>query len=313
MDKNEIVKYQNDMNKLSFKGFSQIDMNIFIVLCSKVKEKNTTEVVLEFSEIKRLAHYEKKNSTAEFIADLKRMNRHLMSVNCEIITESEIIMFVLFPTFKIDRNSETLTVAVNKEFTWLLNEIKSYTVFELSEFVELNSKYAKNLYRLLKQWRTQGQYIFYDLEEFRELMDVPKAYSNKYMMSECVAVAVKEISKLDTSFQNFKCEPIYARKRGKPLSALKFTWDAEKPLKSQNTSSQEEILDEQQQSQNFDEYIKAYNGSDKPSAVTLKIAKDIEKGRKQPDKNKNKFMNFSQREYDYDELEKELLNSNPIC
>lgn len=225
---NEIVKYQNDMNKLNFKGFTQMDMNIFMALCSQMKEKDTDELVMSFSKIKELTSYDKKHGSEEFIADLKRMNQKLMSVNCEIITKTEIIMFVLFPTFKINPDEETLKVAVNKDFKWLLNEMKSYTTFELAEFIDLKSKYSKNLYRLLKQWRTLGKYTFNDLSEFRELMDVPKSYTNRQLMQDCVSVAIEEISELDVSFKGFKCEPVYARKRGKPLDKLIFTWQAEK-------------------------------------------------------------------------------------
>lgn len=305
---NDMVTYQNNMNKLNFKGFTQMDMNIFMALCSQMKERDVAEVVLTFSQIKNLTNYEKKNSTKEFIADLRRMNEHLMSVNCEIITRTEIIMFVLFPTFKINPDEEILTVAVNKDFTWLLNEMKSYTSFELAEFINLKSKYSKNLYRLLKQWRTKGQYTFHDLEEFRNLMDIPLSYTNKYMMNECVIVAVKEISELDKSFKDFKCEPQYARKRGKPLEKLIFTWQPEvaELAEDEQLEGQEGFSD----AQSFEDYIKSYQGEDKPSPVAMKIAKDIEKGRKKAktEPKKNAFNNFEQRNYSdryYELLEKQ--------
>ena len=170
----------------------------------------------------------KKKSKKNFVDDLRQMNKHLMSVNCEIITDFQISMFVLFTNFDIDTKNETLTIAVNRKFTWLLNEMRNYTTFELTEFIELKSKYTKNLYRILKQWRGSGEYIFHDLEEFRKLMDIPETYTNKKMMQKCIEVAVDEISKLDKSFKDFKCEPVYARKRGKPLDKLIFTWQAEK-------------------------------------------------------------------------------------
>ena len=61
--------------------------------------------------------------------------------------------------------------------------------------------------------------------------------------------------------------------------------------------------------QSFDEYLKAYKGADKPSAVALKIAKDIEKGNKAPKKSKNRFNNYQQRnDYDFDEIERLFVN-----
>ena len=313
----ELVKYQNDMNRLKFKGFTQTDMNLFVALCSQMKEKGANEVVLSFSKIKQLVKYdEKKRSINEFIQDLERMNEQLMSVNCKIITDSKIIMFVLFPTFEIDKKQETLTVAVNEKFTWLLNEMKTYTIFELAEFIELKSKYSKHLYRILKQWRTVGKYIFHDLQEFREIMDIPVKYTNRQLMQDCVSVAVEEIKKLDKSFKNFKCEPEYAQKRGKPLEKLIFTWTPEivtTPKKKENQvleqlQGQESFSD----CQTFEEYMKQYKGDDKPTPVELKIARDIAKGnkKKQEEPKKNKFINFEQRKYDFDELEALLLTTN---
>ena len=302
---NEIVKYQNDMNRLSFKGFNQMDMNVFVALCSQLKEKDTAEITLSFQKIKELICYERKSTISEFISELKRMNRKLMSVNCEIITGSKIIMFVLFPTFTIDEDNETLTVAVNKDFTWLLNEMKNYTTFELTEFIELKSKYAKNLYRIMKQWRNKGTYTFHDLEQFRELMDVPKTYTNRQLMQDCVNVAVDEISKLDKSFQNFTCTPEYARKRGKPLEKLIFTWDT---LANPNTQTAEQTAFSNQQT--FEEYIKDYQGDDKPTPLDIKIAKDIQKNRHNKESQKSKknaFNNFEQRKYDNAALEKLLF------
>ena len=57
--------------------------------------------------------------------------------------------------------------------------VQNFTIFELLEFTSLSSKYSKTLYRLLKQWRTQGEYIFHDIADFREKMDIPESFSNK--------------------------------------------------------------------------------------------------------------------------------------
>ena len=311
---NELVKYQNDMNQLSFKGFTQTSMNMFMALCSKVKDRGTKDLVLDFGYIKKISRYDEKKLTKEdFVKDLTKMNEQLMSVNCKIITENKIIMFVLFPTFVIDEEKETLTVAVNEKFEWLLNDMSRYTIFELEEYVDLKSKYAKNLYRLMKQWRCDGEFTFHNIENFRELMDVPTTYTNKYMMERCVNVAIEEISKLDKSFNGFKCTPEYWRKRGKPLKSLTFTWEPDERVKK---ADQAEGQDEEQESfsnpETFEEYVAKYKGADKPSSVALKIAKDIEKGnkKKQSEGKKNGFNNFTPRNQskeEIDQMELEIL------
>ncbi len=266
----EVVKYKNDLNKLSFKGFTKNDMNLFMAICSKVKEKGKNEVIIDFEYLRSISGY---TATAIncFVRDLRKMSKDVMSVNCEIITDNKIDMFNLFSRFTIDKDKQILTVRINSEFTWLLNEftdkLKGYTIFELQEFVGLQSKYAKNLYRILKQWRTTGEFVFNNVDVFRKKMDVPDTYTNKRLMEKVIKPAVTEIRELDNSFQNFKCEPIYLHKRGKPLAGYKFTW---KPEDRKNQPDTMQFNERQ--------------------------------------KNTNSFVNFHQRTYDYDSLEKELLN-----
>lgn len=105
--------------------------------------------------------------------------------------------------------------------------MKGYTIFELQEFVGLQSKYAKNLYRILKQWRTTGEFVFYNIDNLRLKLDVPDSYANKRLMEKVIKPAVIEIQELDKSFENFNCEPLYLHKSGKPLAGYKFTWKPE--------------------------------------------------------------------------------------
>lgn len=303
---NEIVKYNNKMNQISFTGFTKTHMDLLMAICSKVKLHGTNIVTIKTQELKDITHFE-KGGNRDFFEELDAMTEQLQKINGKIVDRTpgqrKFIKFVLFPTFEYDENGEWLTIAVNERFAWLLNEFESYTTFELAEFIGLKSKYAKNLYRIMKQWRNKGTYTFHDLEQFRELMDVPKTYTNRQLMQDCVNVAVDEISKLDKSFQNFKCTPNYARKRGKPLEKLLFTWDT---LPHPQTADQTGFSDQQ----TFEEYIKDYQGEDKPTPLDIKIAKDIQKNRHNKESKqakKNAFNNFEQREYDNESLEKLLF------
>lgn len=69
--------------------------------------------------------------------------------------EMVISLFVLFQTFTIDRNKETLTVSVHLQFEYVFNKIGiEFTQFELKVFINVSSTYAKISYRLLKQYRS---------------------------------------------------------------------------------------------------------------------------------------------------------------
>ncbi len=266
---NEIVKYDNYMNNLRFKSFTTTDFNFLMVLCNKLKDKDISEIVFSFEELRMKTGY-KQTSVNKFVSDLERMNKKLIEITCSLKTESKIIMFVLFPTFEIDIDKQILTVSVNQKFRFILNElIKNFTRFELNEFIQLDSKYAKNLYRLLKQYRSTGHYEI-NIEKFREVMEIPKSYTNRDVMSKVISMSLNE---LDSHFHNLKCESKYARKRGKPVIGYIFTFT---PENSNN---------ETDHSQNK---MKSSDQNQQPK--------------------QNSFANFHQREYDYDSLEKELLN-----
>ncbi len=273
MDKNEIVKYNNYMNTLNFKNFGVSDFDFLMVLCAKLKDKGTDKVTLTFVELRYLTGY-KQTSNEQFIKDLRRMNEKLQKVTACIETKQEILSFVLFPTFVIHKEKQTLTICVNEYFKFILNDVvQNFTIFELLEFTSLSSKYSKTLYRLLKQWRTQGEYIFHDIADFREKMDIPESFSNKIMIRDCIKRAVEEISALNKSFENFKFECMYdIHKRGKPLVGLKFSWKAEER--------------------------KAIERNDPFPPSKSKNYK------------KSKFTDIEQHNYDYKELEKKLLNTN---
>ncbi len=268
---NEIVKYDNYMNNLRFKGFTTIDFNFLMVLCNKLRDKDLSEIVLSFEELRLKTGY-KQTSIDKFVADLERMNKKLMEITCNLKTETKIIMFVLFPTFEIDLDNQILVVSVNKKFKFILNElIKNFTRFELNEFINLDSKYAKSLYRLLKQFRNTGRYEV-SMDRFREVMDIPESYTNRDVMSKVITISLKE---LDYHFKDLKCEPKYARKRGKPVLGYVFTFTPEN--RSLDADPREDKIK-----------MKSLDQDQQPK--------------------QNSFANFHQREYDYDSLEKELLN-----
>lgn len=257
------------MNELKLKGFTSMDLDFLIALCAKMRDRDTQEVIFNFCEIKEIINY-KITSKNRFVTELERMNRKLMQVTCRLRTQNRIVMFVLFPTFEIDLNTNTLIVAVNEKFKFILNElVKGFTRFELAEFVELDSKYTKNLYRLLKQFRTTGKLIVDDIEDFKEKLDSPKAYQVKEFKRFVLDVAIKELQEKEV-FKNLVCEPIKAKKRGSPVVGYTFTFEPEQVHKI-----------EQKQKTNT-------NKNDKEEA-------------KKP-KTTNRFNNFPQRDYSLDDI-----------
>lgn len=212
------------MNEITFQRFGQVDFDFFMVLCSKLRDSGENEVVIPFSKFKELAGYSVKTSEDRFIGDLQSMNyKQLMSTGM-IRDGRKIKQFVLFTDFEIDLDKKTVTASVNEKYRYFLNDLtRNFTRFELQEFVSLDSKYAKTLYRLLKQYRTTGLYII-ALEEFKRLISAPKSYSNKYLMDKIINPSIRA---LKPYFSNLSCEVQYEAKRGRPVKGYKFTFTPE--------------------------------------------------------------------------------------
>ena len=226
---NEVVQYSNVLNTLRFSNFAAMDYNIFMALCQRMRDKGPKQVVFKFDELKQLTDFQDQNDNL-FVSDLVRMAEKLNKVDAKCITGGKIAIFNLFPTFIIDPKKRVLSVKVNEDFTFVLNELTdNFTNFELKEFVELDSKYAKALYKVLKQYKKSGWWKP-TVDELRSALDVPDNYSNKRIIGDILKPALKV---LEDKFEDLKCEPIRAKKRGAPVERYYFTWQAENQLKGQ--------------------------------------------------------------------------------
>ncbi|EFF30799.1 replication Protein A, partial [Enterococcus faecium U0317] len=95
--------------------------------------------------------------------------------------------------------------------------------FSLTEFRDLNSSYAKTMFRLLKQYRTQG-WAEFSKEDFLELLDIPKSY-RQTNINQFVLKPIKE--ELTPLFKGLTIRKKYGKGRGKPVIGYRFTWKAE--------------------------------------------------------------------------------------
>lgn len=328
---NGIVKYQNYMNNLKFTGFTAVDFNFLMVLCSRMRDKGTNTLEFSFMELKHITGYA-PTSLKRFISDILRMNDKLMSMKCILEKDGEIFQFVLFPTFSINANKEILTVAVNEKFKFILNDLtRNFTRFELEQFIKIESKYAKNLYRLLKQYRCTGKFEV-SLFDFRERMDCPNSYTNKHVMDKLIKPSLKEL-KEKQYFQDLQCTVKYEHKRGKPVSGYIFTFKPEqipkpeprelpveeaKPFPEPRKGlTQEEVdrLVNEFDEETVDDYIQRTKAYKCCNYATIRewILEDKNRDKKRKPKSKNQFNNFMQREVtqeQMDELEHKLLANN---
>ena len=276
----QLVKYNNYFNSVPLKTFTATDYNILYAICAKMRDHGVQNVVFTMAEIRKMTGFS-KNSNEELYAALEQVYKKIGQIFCKVETEKSLVYFTLFTAFTIDKEQQTLLVSVNEKFAFILNDLtKNFTQFELHEFVELRSKYAKILYKQLKQFRTTGFYVV-KAEELRTIMDVPEKLPSRKFVERIVAPAVET---LKDEIPGLTCTPIYnTEKRGHPLDKLKFTFDKDEV--AEISMEQEEEMQEKLQE------------TTKPEEETKPAGKN------------NSFSNFHQRSYDYDELERLLTQS----
>lgn len=85
----EIIKYHNGMNKVSFAGFKEKELDLFFSICQKMKDKGTNEIVFSFSDIRKLSQYSNR-SIERFYSDLDRVYKKMLELNLKYEDEKEI-------------------------------------------------------------------------------------------------------------------------------------------------------------------------------------------------------------------------------
>ena len=215
---NEIVKYHKDFeNKLVLKNFTASELNFLMAICTKVRDKKEDEVIFSFNELKNISNWTNKNDK-DFIHSLEMTNKKLIELTFRFENEKEIIMFVLFPTFHIDKDEKTLKVAVNTKFAYLLNNLSNnFNWYQLKDFTSLKSKYSKLLYKELMLFKDTGYRIF-KIEDFRKKLDIPEKYRMTHI-NEYVLKPIKE--DLEHIFSNFEIVKI---KNGREIAQIRFNF-----------------------------------------------------------------------------------------
>lgn len=225
---NEIVKYNNQMNDVNFKDFTPIELDLLMTICSKMKEQGLTIIEFSFEQLKRISNYDPKQSNKKFIKDLEKTYDKLIQLNFKIGDDRNFTKFVLFNEYTVKGDEGTVTIGVNPKFYFVLNELTSnFTRFELKEFIDLKSKYSKECYRRLKQFRKTGLWTV-EIEEFRRILDIPK----NYRMSEINKNILKFIEiELKPLFKNLQIEKIKKKGaysgRGNKVTHIVFTFEKE--------------------------------------------------------------------------------------
>ena len=246
---NEIVKYNNSLNDISFRKFTSIELDLFFSICFLLKEKGVEEMDFSFDEIKKLIGY-KFTGIDRFYKDLKSMYKKLLNLTISYERgkkgDREFTEFVLFNRYTINESERKIKIKINPDFYFILNELTSnFTRFELREFAKLRSSYAKQMFKLLSQYNSTGVYII-TVEEFKRVLDIPVTYKMCDIDKKVIRPILIECS---LYFKNLNLTKI---KKGKTISRFKFIFKTKKEKTLGYLNGKQVVAD----NRNFDDVIR---------------------------------------------------------
>lgn len=225
---NEVTRYRNEINTIPMRNWTAEEQDFFFAIITQARDKDTQLLIFEKEDLKDLANYSNRNNK-RFVDTIESLGKKIASMNYFEKKKNSFKIMNLFQRFDVewsdDYSEMRAEVRVSEDFEYILNKLEAdFTQFELKQFTNIRSTYAKEMFKKLKQWRTIGKKE-YSIEEFRTMLQIPKSY-RATDINQVVLKPIKE--ELTAYFDGLKVKPIKARKRGNPIIAYEFKWNPEK-------------------------------------------------------------------------------------
>ncbi len=206
---NTYTTYHNNANKVNLGKLSEREANLLFAIFQKLKDQGNTLIRFEPQDLKRMLgikiSYDNLTRTARSMwnkiktADFWEV-RDIIVNGRECVSEKN---YMLFQVCEIVSDKETreflyMDIQLNIGYNYLLNNLGmggQYTSFNLLEFQRVRGKYAKTLYRLLKQYKSTG-ILSVEWSQFKELLDIPKDYEMRNIDQKVLTPSLKELRKI---------------------------------------------------------------------------------------------------------------------
>lgn len=175
MKKNDIVKYNNDLNKLNMSTLKDKELELFYAICLELKEKGTDVITIDITEFRKEFNIPQVNKK-RFNEYLENVQDKFLSLKYTLKTEKRIKKGTFFYDFDADLTTNKMIIRVNPEYSYILNGIvEYYTQFSFAEFQSLKSKYSRILMPKLAQWNSIKK-LEIQKEELFTILGVPQSY-----------------------------------------------------------------------------------------------------------------------------------------
>ena len=219
MEKSDIVKYNNVLNKLNLAKLEEKELELFFALCLELKNKGSDEVNINITDFKNM--YNMGRSNQRFEKYMEVVLNKFLETKMIIKTSKTLELGNFFRKFKLDFVNNTLYVQLDEEYKYILNNlVEMYTQFSFIQYQELKSKYAKRLMPKLAQWQGTKK-IEFEKEELFEIMGVTENYKKDLgnFRKRILKPVIEELKKI---FYNLKVTPL--KNRSAKIEGYSFVW-----------------------------------------------------------------------------------------
>lgn len=198
----EMVQYSNDFNFLPMPKLTEREMDMVVKILSKLADDRSVKIDIYefFSDLRN-----EKESTNKMLEMFKGLSDKILNYNIKYTTATKAYAFVCFEKLVFDYKTNTIEITAQQDFYELITNYQlGFTRFELLEFINISSKYAKTLYRLLKQFRNSGVVTLFRnrWDDFCEIMQIPSEYAQGKIDERILKPCIKELSGERDLFNN---------------------------------------------------------------------------------------------------------------
>ena len=234
---NGTLVFRNKMNSILFPvNFTARDYDIFFTICWYAKQMGYSEnrgfIEMPYSEL--IKFYEKDINKTRFNNEIKIFRDKVLGMNgaaiyrtIELTYNDEITTVgVFFTEMKTFRNKQVLNFKVNPIALNILFGTLNFMKIDLYDFVSINGKFAKTLYRLLHQYdnlkpdKDGFKCVKFTRKDFENLMSVPENYKSTNINSRVIEPSVNELN--EKYFKKLMFEKEFSKNNKKEITGYSF-------------------------------------------------------------------------------------------
>lgn len=212
------------IHSISYECFQNEDYNVYFAVLKKMCEQNSTDVVMTFDEIRNFINCDNLEGE-DFYRALYAKTGRTMSAHGVMLSDDgyDCLQYAIFIGFQYDFNEKYISARLNRDFFFVIKRLMDcFSVADLTKFVLLNSQYSKALFRIMREYKSEGKHTF-TAKEFCNQLGIGKSHLNDKIYDTIIKPSVLELQKLNcVSEMNFSIQ--YNPKKPNTIESFTLDW-----------------------------------------------------------------------------------------